>query len=173
MLTYTLSECQGGLIVHLPCIPGFLLRRGMQHFHRDTRTKRVIKDKLCFFRCLSFYFFNDTSHCEELLQLFFPGQTQRTYQGIALNDLNRIEAKYDITIRVYLLIPKKDNSNSSTFKQLKKEVLCSVKCVRGNLMEVEDGIKVMRLNLYNHHFSLVTDTQFHMCTKCWRLFQSE
>ena len=54
---------QGGLIGHLPCIPGFLCRRGMQHFHRDSWTKRVIKDKLCFFRCLSFYLFKDTSHC--------------------------------------------------------------------------------------------------------------
>ena len=35
----------------------------------------------------------------------------------------------------------------------------------------------MTLNLYNHHFSLVTDldkyTQFHMCHECRRLFQSE
>ena len=44
-------------------------------------------------------------------------------------------------------------------------------------MEVEVGARVMTLNLHNHHFSLVTDmekyTQFHMCTKCLRLFQSE
>ena len=34
----------------------------------------------------------------------------------------------------------------------------------------------MTLNMYNHHFSLVTHmqkyTQFHMCTKCRHLFQS-
>ena len=44
-------------------------------------------------------------------------------------------------------------------------------------MEVNQGARVMTLNLYNHHFSLVTDmdkyTQFHMCTKRRRLFQSE
>ena len=75
-------------------------------------------------------------------------------------------------IRVLLLIPKKVKNKvvSSKFKNLKKEVLCTLKCIRGNLIEVEVGKKVMMLNLYNYHFSLVTDldkyTQFHMCTKC-------
>ena len=44
-------------------------------------------------------------------------------------------------------------------------------------MEVEQGARVMTLNLYNRHFSLVTDmdnySQFHMYTKCRQLFQSE
>ena len=52
-----------------------------------------------------------------------------------------------------------------------------LKCVRGSLLEVEVGAQVMTLNLHDHHFSLVVDmdkyTQFHMCTKCRRLFQSE
>ena len=119
---------QGGPIGHLPCIHGFLRRRGMQHFHRDSRNKRVIKDKLCFFRCLSFYLYNDTSHCEELLQLFFPGQTQRSYEGISLTDLNRVEAMYDITNRVLSPIPKKVKSKvvSSKSKNLKKGVSCTL-----------------------------------------------
>ena len=113
------------------------------------------------------------------MQLFFPGQTQRTYQGIAQTDLKRIEAMYDITIRVLSLIPNKEKSKgvSSQMKNLKKGVSCTLKCTRGNLMEVEEGKKVMTLNLYNYPFSLVTDlekyTQFHMCTKCQGLFQLE
>ena len=74
---------EGGLIG--PCRPGFLCKRGLQHFYRDPRTKMVLKDHLCFFRCLSFYLFNNTSHCKELLELFFPGQTKTTYNGITLS----------------------------------------------------------------------------------------
>ena len=53
----------GDLISHLPCIPCFLRRHSMQHFHRDEWTKKVIKDILCFFQCPSLYLFNDTSYC--------------------------------------------------------------------------------------------------------------
>ena len=81
---------EGGLIGHLKSIPGFLLRRGLQHFHRDTKNKRVIKDNLCFFRCLSYYLFKDIYHSGELLQVFFPNETPATYKGIALSHLNRI-----------------------------------------------------------------------------------
>ena len=31
---------EGGLIGHLKSIPGFLRRRGLQHFHRDTKNKK-------------------------------------------------------------------------------------------------------------------------------------
>ena len=108
----------------------------------------------------------------ELLQLFFPNETVSTYKGISLSDLARIEVHYGITIRVLSLIPKKAKT-----KKYKRGPSCTLKYVRGSLMEVEVGAQVMTLSLHNHHFSLVTDmekyTQFHMCTKCRRLFQSE
>ena len=91
---------QGGLIGHLKNIPGFLRRRSLQHFHRDSKNKRVVKDNLCFFRCLSYYLFKGTCHSRELLQAFFPNETPATYKGIALSDLNRIEVHYNITNRV-------------------------------------------------------------------------
>ena len=46
----------------------------------------------------------------ELLHLFFLNETVSTYKGISLSDLARIEAHYGITIRVLLLIPKKDKT---------------------------------------------------------------
>ena len=155
----------GGLIGHLKNIPVFLRRGGLHHFHRDTKNKRVVKDNLCFFRCLSHYLFKDTSHSVELLQVFFSNETPATYRGITLHQLNKIEAYYDITIRVLSLIPKKVKTKNS-----KKGTSCTLKCVRGSLLEVEEGALVRTLNLYNHHFSLGTDmdkyTQFHMCTRC-------
>ena len=84
--------------------------------------------------------------------MFFPNETPATYKGIAPRELNKIEAHYDITIRVLSLIPKKSKTKNS-----KKGTSCTLKCVRGFLMEVEEGARVMTLNLYNHHFSLVTD----------------
>ena len=163
---------EGGLIGHLKSIPGFLRRSGLLHFHRNTKNKRVVKDRMCFFRCLSYYLFKNTSHSIELLQLFFPNETPASYKGIALSHLNRIEAHYNINIRVLSLIPKNVKTKNS-----KKGTSCTLKCVRGSLLEVDEGVRVMTLNLYNHHFSLVTDidkyTQLHMCTKCRRLFQSE
>ena len=163
---------EDGLIGHLKNIPDFLRRRGLLHFHRDTKNKRVLRDNLCFFRCLSHFLFQKTSHCVELLQLSFPNETVSTYKGISLSNLARIEVHYGITIRVLSLIPKKAQT-----KIYKRGPSCTLKCLRGSLMEVEVGARVMTLNLHNHHFSLVTDmekyTQFHMCTKCRRLFQSE
>ena len=132
----------------------------------------MIKDNLCFFRCLSYYLFKDIYHSVELRQVFFPNEKPATYKGIALSDLKRIEVHYNINIRVLALIPKKVKTKIS-----KKGTSCTLKCIRGSLMEVDQGARVMTLNLYNHHFSLVTDmdkyTQFHMGTKCHRLFQSE
>ena len=163
---------EGGLIGHLKNIPGFLRRRGLLHFHRDLKNKRVLRDNLCFFRCLSHFLFQNTTHCVELLQLFFPNEKPSTYKGICLSDLARIEAHYGITIRVLSLIPKKEKT-----KNCKRGPFCALKCVRGSLLEVEVGTQVMTLNLHDHHFSLVVDmekyTQFHMCPKCHRLFQSE
>ena len=156
---------EGGLIGHLKNIPGFLRRQGLLHFQRDTKNKTVLRDNLCFFRCLSHFLFQKTSHRVELLQLFFPNETVSTYKGISLSDLARIEVHYGITIRVLSLIPKKAKT-----KIYKRGPSCTLKCVRGSLMEVEVGARVMMLNLHYHHFSLVTDmekyTQFHMCTKC-------
>ena len=165
-------SAEGGLFGHLKNIRGFLRRRGLLHFHRDIKNKRVLRDNLCFFRCLSHFLFQNTSHFVELLQLFFHNETVSTYKGIYLSDLARIEAHYSITIRVLSLILKKDKT-----KRSKRGPSCTLKCVRGSLMEVEVSARVMTLNLHNHHFSLVTDmekyTQFHMCTKCRRLFRSE
>ena len=98
---------QGGLDGHLKNMPGFLRRCGLEHFHRDSKNKRVVKDNLSLFRCLSYYLFKDTSHSREPLQVFFPNETPATYKGIALSDLNRIEVQFNITIRVLSLIPKK------------------------------------------------------------------
>ena len=133
---------EGGLIGHLKSIPAFLRRHGLLHFHRDTKNKRVVKDRMCFSRCLSYYLFKNTSHSLELLQLFFPNETPATYKGIALSDLNRIEAHYNINIRVLSLIPK----NVKT-KKSKKGTSCTPKCVRGSLLEVDKGVRVMTLNL--------------------------
>ena len=131
---------EGSLIGHLKNIPGFLRRRGLFHFHRDIKNKRVLRDNLCFFRCLSHFLFQNTSHCVEQLQPFFPNETVSTYKGISLSDLARIthKAHYGITIRVLSLIPKKDKT-----KTYKRGPSCTLKCVRGALMEVEVGARVM------------------------------
>ena len=57
-----------------------------------------------------------------MLEIFFRDQKQSTYDGIALSDLNRIEAKYDINIRVLSVIPKKANIKvvSSKIKKRRK-----------------------------------------------------
>ena len=85
---------------------------------------------------------------KELLQVFFPNETPATYKGIALSDLNRTEVHYNITIRVLSLIPKKLKTKNS-----KKGTSCTLKCVRGSLIEVQEGARVMTLNLYNHQSS--------------------
>ena len=170
---------QGGLIGRLTYIPGFLRRRGLLHFNRDTQGRRIHQDNLCFFRCLAHYLTGDVEQHVDIFRDTFPNDKKENFKGFSLSDLGEIEKKYKIKINVFSLIPKKGGKKSTAAnkKNRKTKDECTLKCIRGKLFLEQVGERVMNLNLYKKHFSLVTDmdkyTQFHMCRKCRRLFSSD
>ena len=139
----TLLRPSGGVLLmgQLHCIPHHLRQHGMKHFHRHPVTRRVIRDNLCFFRCLSFFMYKNLSHVNELFETVY-GTSARvsTYPGISMCEMNNIETIFQIKIQVYKLCRRKKPGLKSSEKKV------YVKFVRSSMHTLK-GEHVMNLNM--------------------------
>ena len=109
----TLIRPFGGslLVGHLTNIPHFLRQHGMKHFHRHHRSKQVIVDQLCFFRCLSFFLYKKSNHVTELFQRVYGCDIDiGSYEGTSMSELGTIEALFNINIQVFKMYEKRVSS---------------------------------------------------------------
>ena len=140
----------------LESVPPSFRKRGMLHFHRDSYSKRVYRDNLCFFRCLSHHLYKTLDRTVELFKEAYPDTCQKKFKGILLSDLDRLEKVFKIDIRVFKL----SSTNKVTVVRSK---LCSSK-------------KVLNLNMYRNHLSLIVDMckygRVYSCEKCYKAFSS-
>ena len=136
-------------------VPPSFRKRGMLHFHRDPVAKRVYKDNLCFFRCLSHHLTKGTEATLQLFSKAYPESDVHTFKGITLEELDRLEELFDITVRVFSLQSGK------------------VKVVRSKLCK---GQRYVNLNMHRNHLSLIVDMskygKVYNCEKCHKVFGS-
>ena len=153
------------LMGKLNTVPHFMRQHGMKHFHRNPKSKKIISDNLCFFRCLSFFLYKNTSHTEELFHRVYPDSDIKLYSGLSMNEMPLIETLFQISIQVYRLCRRK--------KCEKKERKVHVKFVRNSMKK---NTRVMHLNLYHNHLSLIVDLknygELFVCKKCHKVFAS-
>ena len=166
----TLLRPSGGVLLlgKLDSVPQYLRQHGMQHFHRHPKTKRVLHDNLCFFRCLSFFLYRNLSHVSELFERVYGNSiTMREYRGLDMSQMNEIEKVLQVKIQVYKLCKRSK-------KHMKKgDKSTYVKFIRSGMT---NGDRVMNLNLHKNHLSLIVDMQKYgelfACVKCKRVFAS-
>jgi hypothetical protein len=157
----SLIRSSGGnvLLGRLDSIPPLYRQRGMLHFNRDPVTKRVIRDYLCFFRCLAQYLYNTTEATLTLFKLAYPNVDVSTFKGIQLTDLDRLETVFKVKIKVFSL-----QSGKKSY----------VKVIRSTVCGQEN---TLNLNLYRNHLSLIIDFKkyglLYSCTKCHHVFSSQ
>ena len=164
----TLIRPFGGnlLVGHLNYIPQFLRQRGMNHFHRHYKSKLLIVDQLCFFRCLSFFLFKNLNRVTELFEKVYGCEKDiGSYEGVSMSELSLIETLFDINIQVFKMYKKRVSST--------KEKSIAVKFMRKSL---KSSVRVMNLNLHRQHFSLIVNmknySKMYTCVKCNRVFTS-
>ena len=156
----------GELMGKLTAIPHFLRQHGMKHFHRHPKSKKLITDNLCFFRCLSFFLYKNTNHTKELFLKVYGDLDPASYKGLSLSELSEIESLFQINIQVYKLSRKRNAARN-------ERKVC-VKFIR-NSMKLESN-RVMHLNLFHNHLSLIVDLknygELFICKKCHKVFSS-
>jgi G:T-mismatch repair DNA endonuclease (very short patch repair protein) len=164
-ITLLRSSAGEMLMGKLKTVPLHLRQHGMSHFHRHPKSKRVIVDNLCFFRCLSFFLYKNLSHVDELFHRVYGEANINLFEGVKMSEMRVIEAVFQIRIQVYKLCKRK--------KACKGERKVYVKFVRNSL---SNGDRVMNLNLHKNHLSLIVDMkkygELFMCSKCKRVFAS-
>ena len=154
-LTLIRPSESGVFLGKLTCVPPSFRKRGMLHFHRDPVAKRVYKDNLCFFRCLSYHLTKSTDSTLQLFRKAYPDSDIATFKGITLPELDLLESLFDITVRVFSLQSGK------------------VRVVRSKLCR---GTRYLNLNMHRGHLSLIVDMakygKVYNCEKCNKVFAS-
>lgn len=142
-------------------LPGYLLNnKGL--YALVTNKGRPYIDHLCLFRCLALHFKHPIKGLETVtLQLFetfktatLLDTTAKSFQGVALDQLEDVSRVFDVGINVY------------SQAEDRVSVLVQRTLLQDNLMN---------LNLYDTHFSYIKDmslySRSYMCPKCkktWR-----
>ena len=159
----TILRSSGGnvLLGRLDKIPPNFNKRGMVHFHRHPKTKRVYNDNLCFFRCVAQHLYKSTSLVLQLFHKAYPDVDPYNFKGVSLNDITRLEELFQIRVRIFSLTNSK--------KKGKQQVTVVRSKLRGKH-------PVINLNLYKSHLSLIVDMekygQVYSCDKCHRVLAS-
>jgi len=167
--TFSLTAFTMGNAVTLPNYLKY--KKSIRSLERDYRGK-LIKDKLCFFRCLTFHTYpflyeKKRIRFEQQVLTFYneymaymngknSGEASYSqFEGVALKDLASLEICFKININIFKL--HEDSSCSAIYK---------------SLSVFED---TMHLNQYENHLSYITDicsySQKFQCSHCTRLFK--
>lgn len=129
------------------CIRTFICDRKGVPFH----------DKLCLFRCLAWKEgMNDRQLEDKVIQLLsiYKHDNIDTFPGITLEELDVVENIYRTNINVYQLLITEDEDD---------QLVETCEVIRRSLNTHPDTV---HLNLYESHFSLITD--LNQYTKTWR-----
>ena len=157
----TILRSSGGdvLLGRLDKVPANFKKHGMLHFHRHPQSKRVYKDNLCFFRCVSQHLFKSTKHAIKLFHQAYPELDPYTFKGVSLNDMEWLEKMFHIRVRIFSLSKRKGKA--------------VIRVVRSTLT---GSYPVVNLNLYNTHLSLIVDMlkygKVYSCDKCHKVLAS-
>ena len=147
-------------------LPDYIKRRfGLIALDRDGEGHKLYDDNLCFFRALVLHKGMDqkpTSIFEAAVKQKFrelTGGNPFTYEGLKLSDLPTLETKLNMNINVFELV-KRDSG----------DIVGRV--VQRSFRQYSD---TMNLNLYEDHFSLITNLdrycQSYECPCCHKLWK--
>ena len=70
--------------------PRFLRSRKLLNFNRDSKTKRLFKDNLSFFRCLSYFMYKSIGKAEKLYYEFYKHDIKSNFKGVGLDEISAI-----------------------------------------------------------------------------------
>ena len=157
----SLIRSSGGnvLLGRVDSIPRGYRMRGMLHFNRDPVSKRVIKDNLCFFRCLAYHLYKSTEKVTELFKTAYPEVNIKTFKGVKLDEIDRLEVLFNVKVKIFTLLLGKGNR---------------VRVIRSKVCGEKS---TLNLNMYKNHLSLITNFNDYgkiwSCTKCHYVFPSK
>ena len=145
-------------------LPNFIkLNRGLKSFVKDYHGK-PFEDNKCFFRCLASHKGSIRSELEADADNLFAlycnayNKDSENFQGVSLDELPKMENLFKIDIWVYSLTEESDGDHPAVLYQ------------RGTGKHVNK----IRLNLYQNHFSLITDLSLYSssftCRSCEKAF---
>ena len=155
------SSSQIGRLVH---IPHFLRYRGMHHFNRNPKTKRLYDDNLCFFRCLAYKLHGNTTSTTTLFHTAYPHALDISkFKGVSISEISRLESIFNLHVRIFRLCKSKKHNT------------ISVKLVNlHHSVPYISEARTLNLNLYKKHVSLITDFKKYSyvftCDKCNKVF---
>ena len=149
-------------------LPSFILNNPaiitLQNDCNHRSTAGLIKDNLCFFRCLALHQGHSTTALErptaelfsDYCKTFDVDHTVSTFPGVTLNELVRLENHFQVNIQVYSY----DDQARATL-------------IRRSLSIFQT---TLYLNLYGTHFSYILDfklySKAHKCRSCDSLFDN-
>jgi len=166
-VVYTIFSIRAYTMGNAALLPNYLkYKKSIRSLERDNRGK-LIKDKLCFFRCLAFHthpflYRKKRDEFERQVALFYTEYRSYTdntsntnFEGVTMKDLPSLENCFKININIFKLY--KDSSCSAVYKSL-------------SLFE-----NTMNLNQYGNHLSYIADihsySQKFQCSYCSKLFR--
>ena len=117
----------------------------------------IYKDNLCLFRCLALHKGCDVHRLEATVATLYAEYTDtpvRDFAGVPIQDLHKIEAKFEVSVCVYKLV---ETLEEKTTAELVRRSECHYP-------------HTMYMNLYETHYSYIHDIgmycQSHRCRKC-------
>ncbi|XP_072172025.1 uncharacterized protein [Diadema setosum] len=126
---------------------------------------------LCFFRCLAAHLHKKKRRTERLTLKYYrryTSESPKSFKGVKLSELDEMEQLFHVNIVVFELA--KTNEDDPRTGNEEEKVVARV--IRRSVKRYDD---TMYLNLYNDHFSYITDIQKYSkrfeCRKCGKLWK--
>ena len=173
-------------------LPDFIKEnRAIVSLERNSSSKKPYRDNLCFFRCLALHKGHHRMALETAAKSSFRQYTKECisdFKGVPFSKLNDLEQLFEVNVVVYELAEVKieDECNSENESEIEDDssetqsnspesssVEVAGRIVRRSLDRYQS---TMYLNLYENHFSYITDmdkyAKSYMCQKCQKLWKT-